>query len=219
MGFPVQEHPEFQGFDVAHADPLAPTEAIVSGTAAVLARRYAGALYALADERKDVDSVAADMRILKTLERESSEFSVLAHNPRLPRAALVKAVRQVAAAAKFSFLTSNFLGLLAQGRRLSLLPAICEQFLAELASRRGEFTAEVRTARPLSHTQEEQLATSLRTLAGGRVHLSVKEDKSLLGGIVVRMGSRLIDTSVRGKLERLSRVLKSQSMNLQKGAA
>ena len=182
---------------------------IIAGDAAVLARRYASALYDLADEQKQLDAVAGDLRNLRTLGHECAEFSAAAQNPRLKRSDLEKAMKQVSITAGLNALTANFLGLLAKNRRLDLLPAMVDGFLAELAQRRGEFSADVRAAQALTPAQQEALAAQLRNLAGGKVHMSVREDKSLLGGLVVKMGSRLIDASVKGKLERLERQLKS----------
>jgi F-type H+-transporting ATPase subunit delta len=183
----------------------------VAGDSAVLARRYAGALYDLAGEEKALDAVAEDLRGLKTLLRESAEMRSLAAHPRYTRAQLVGAVQKISAAAKFQTLTANFLAIVAQNRRLPELGAICDAFLEELASRRGEFTATVRVAQKLAPAQEEQLAQQLRALAGGKVHMTIAEDKSLLGGLVVKLGSRLIDASLKNKLARLERRLKSQT--------
>ncbi len=192
---------------------------IIAGDAAVLARRYGGALYDLAEEQKQLDAVAADLRALRNLQDESAEFRIVANHPRLTRAQLVQAMQQVSAAAKFNNLTGKFLTLVAQNRRLPELGGMIDGFLARLAAERGEHTADVRTAKPLSAAQQEQLAAKLRELAGGKVHLSVREDASLLGGITVKLGSRLIDASVKSKLARLERQLKSQQFNTQKGAA
>ena len=192
---------------------------IIAGDAAILARRYAGALYTLAEEEKQLDAVATDLRSLKVIEQGSSEFRSIAHHPRLTRAQLIKAMEQVSKAAKFNNLTSNFLALVAQNRRLSELRPMIDVFLMELAARRGEYTADVRTARALSGVQQEQLAVKLRELAGGKVHLAISEDKSLIGGIIVKLGSHLIDASISSKLARLERQLKSPSFDMQKGAA
>ncbi|MFY9287167.1 MAG: F0F1 ATP synthase subunit delta [Alphaproteobacteria bacterium] len=194
------------------------TTQIIAGDAAILARRYAGALYELADEQKQLDAVASDLRALRNLQQESTEFRAIAAHPRLTRAQLVKAMRQVAETAKLNKLTANFLMAVAQKRRLPELPAMIDNFLSELATRRGEYSAEVRSATPLSAAQQELLAGNLRELAGGKVHITVREDASLLGGLVVKLGSRLIDASVKAKLARLERQLKSQS-HTQKGAA
>jgi F-type H+-transporting ATPase subunit delta len=185
----------------------------------VIARRYAGALYELAHEQKQLDAVAADLHALKGLYSESADFRNFATNPNFTRAELVKAARQIAEKSGFSSLTANFLALAAQNRRLPQLIGICDAFLAELAARRGEFTAEVRTAQTLTPQQQEQLAAQLHNLAGGKVHMIVAEDKSLLGGLVVKIGSRLIDVSIKSKLARLERQLKSQSLNALEGAA
>jgi len=184
---------------------------IIAGAPAVLARRYAGALYELAAEQKALDAVAEDLRTLRSLARDSAAFHALAGNPNLNRKQRIEAVRNVAAQAKWQALTVHFLALIAQNRRLSLLGPICDMFLDELAARRGEFTAEVRTAAALTPAQEERLAEQLRALAGGKVHTSITEDKSLLGGMVVKLGSKLIDASVKSKLARMERRLKSQT--------
>jgi F-type H+-transporting ATPase subunit delta len=193
--------------------------AISSGDGAILAKRYAGALYDLADEQKQLDAVAADLRMLYSLHNSSAEFRYISSQPRLSRAQLFKAMQAISTSAKLNGLTANFLSLLAQNRRLSELSAMVDAFLDELATRRGEFTADVRSAKALSSVQQEKLAANLRDMAGGKVHLMLREDASLLGGLTVKLGSRLIDASVKTKLARLERQLKSQPINTQKGAA
>ncbi len=195
-----------------HAD-----QPIVSGDMATVARRYAKTLFELAGEQKQLDAVAEDLRGLKMLERESPEFHAIAHNPRLSRTQLIKAAQQIALAAKLNPLTGNFLALLAQSRRLPQLGATIDAFLNELAAQRGEFSAEITAAEPLTQAQQEQLAAQLQKLTGGKVHMRVSEDKSLLGGFVVKLGSRMIDLSVKSKLARLERQLKSPS-NILEGA-
>ncbi len=194
---------------------------IVAGEAAVLARRYADALYELAEDGKQLDAVAADMRTLRGLLHDSAEFRQIAHHPRLSGADLARTVDKLAAAAKLQDMTARFLGRVAQNRRMSYLGAMIGAFLARLAAARGESEAEVVTARPLTPAQQEQLASRLRELAGGKVNLSIREDRSVLGGLVVKLGSRMIDASLKGKLERLKRQMESQPVNVdsQQGAA
>ncbi len=182
---------------------------IVSGDAAILARRYGGSLYELAEEQNQIDSVTADLRLLKNLVAESREFQTIANHPRLTRTQLVTAAKSIAASAKLGKLTGNFLALVAQNRRLDILGAVIESFLAELAARRGEHTAEVYAAFPLTPTQQEQISARLRQIAGGEVHLSLHEDKSLIGGFKARIGSRLIDASIKSRLDRLERHMKA----------
>jgi len=194
-------------------------QTIVAGEMATVVRRYAHALYELAAEQKQLDAVTGDLRALEKLAQESAEFRAVAQNPRLRRAQLVNAVRKIAEFAGFHALSGNFLALVAQNRRLPQLRPMIRAFFAELAEKRGEFTAEVTSATALSASQKERLAAQLHALAGGKVHMTVAEDKSLLGGLVVKLGSRLIDASVKNKLARLERQLKAPSLTRLKGAA
>ena len=191
----------------------------LTGDAAVLARRYAGALYDLAQEQKQLDAIAADMRFIHQLTGDSAEFMTLANHPRITPNQRMAAVQTLSASAKFGSLTTNFLGLLARNQRLGLIRNITSSFLDRLAAERGEFTAEVTSARTLTAAQQEQLAARLHQWAGGNVHLSMRQDPALLGGLVIKMGSKVIDASVRNILERLERQLTSEQTIVQKGAA
>jgi F-type H+-transporting ATPase subunit delta len=177
----------------------------------MLARRYAGALFELADEQGQLDVIAADLRLVKILTSESAEFRQITSHPRLKRSDLIDAMQQVAKTGKLHALTTNFLKLVAQGRRLNQLSAIVDAFLKQLADQRGELAADVHVAHPLTEAQREKLAAQLKQLASSnKVQLTVTEDPSLLGGMTVKLGSHLIDASVKTKLARLERQLKSQ---------
>ncbi|MGE3622743.1 MAG: ATP synthase F1 subunit delta [Bdellovibrionales bacterium] len=190
--------------------PQAETSQAASGSHA-LARRYGGALFDLAEEGNQLDAVAGDLRTVKALIEESAEFRYIANHPRLARAELIGTMRDLAARLNFNKLTANFLALVAQSRRLSCLGAMADAFLAQLASRRGELTADIRTARALTDAQRDRLAAQLRELAGGgKIQMVVREDPGLLGGMTVKLGPHLIDASVKTKLARLERQLKSQ---------
>jgi F-type H+-transporting ATPase subunit delta len=202
-----------------NTEPPTANQPIVAGEMAVLARRYAGALYDLAEAQKQLDVVASDLRTLRTLTHENAEFRLLIRNPHIARSHLVNAVQLIAATARWSQLTSNFVALVAQNRRLQQLSYICDAFLAQLAARRGEYMVDVRAAHVLTSSQQEQLSAQLRVLTGGHVHMTIVEDKSLLGGITVKIGSRLIDASIKSKLAKLERQLKAQSLNVREGAA
>ena len=191
----------------------------LTGTAASLARRYSEALYDLAQEQKQMDAVSADINLLHQIAQNSAEFVMIASNPRLTPAQRLSAVQAMAAAARFNAITVNFLGLLARNQRLDLAGAMAAAFIAKLTAARGEFTAEVISAKPLSSQQQERLAGKLGQMAGGEVHLSLKHDAALLGGFVVKMGSKVIDASTRSALERLERQLKSEQAITHKGAA
>lgn len=173
-----------------------------------LAERYAAALFELAEERRLLDAVAADLRNLRQLIDESADLRRLIRSPVLGRAALGKAVAALAARAEFQPITANFLGLLARNRRLFALPDMITGFLAELARRRGEVTAEVTAAQALSSAQQEALGTQLRAAVGQKVAVDIRIDPSLLGGLMVKLGSRMVDASLKSKLHRLQLAMK-----------
>jgi F-type H+-transporting ATPase subunit delta len=181
----------------------------VAGDEAILARRYVDALYALADHEDLVDVVATDLRGLRRLWDESAEWRFIAEDPRLSGEEVLHAVDQVVRISDLDDLTANFLSVVAQKHRLSLLPLIIEAFLDETATRRGEFRADVRTARALSGAQRDALTSSLNAIAGGKVHMTIVEDAALLGGMTVKLGSKFIDASVKSRLEKLERTLKA----------
>jgi len=173
-----------------------------------LALRYATALYDLADERAALDLVADDLRSLRTLIAESADLRRMILSPVIGRADQGKAIAVLAERAALQPLTRNFLGLLARNRRLFALPAMIERFLAALAFRRGEVTAEVAAAQALSPAQRDRLGEQLRRAVGQKVSVELSVDPSLLGGLVVKIGSRMVDASLKGKLRRLEMVMK-----------
>ncbi|MDR3424277.1 MAG: ATP synthase F1 subunit delta [Alphaproteobacteria bacterium] len=180
----------------------------VAGEHAILARRYAKALFALAEQDKAVDAVAADMLALRHLWDESPEWRLVASDPRFGIEMVGRAVAQVAKITGVNKLTANFLAIVAQNRRLSLLPIMVKDFFEEADARRGLFRAAVRTARSLSEAQMASLSASLSAVVGGKIRLSVVEDASIIGGLTVKLGSQFIDASVKTKLDHLERTLK-----------
>lgn len=173
-----------------------------------LADRYAAALFDLADEQKALDAVAADLQTLRAMLRESADLRRLIRSPVLSRADQGKAVLAIAEQAAVSQLTRNFLGLLAQNRRLFALLEMIGSFLARLAARRGEVTAQVVAAQPLSEQQREAVNEQLRRAVGRKVAVDIQVDPSLLGGLVIKVGSRMVDASLRSKLHRLQLAMK-----------
>lgn len=174
-----------------------------SAAASGLATRYATAIFELADQHGELDAVASDLESLRRMFAESQDLQRLAVNPSLSRDEEEKAVAALADAASFSTLTRNFLGVLASHRRLASLDSIAQAFAARLAERRGELQAQVVTASPLREKDLAALESSLASYAGKKVNLDVAVDPSLLGGLVVTLGSRMIDASLKSKLKGL----------------
>jgi F-type H+-transporting ATPase subunit delta len=174
-----------------------------------LAERYAAALFELADERRTLDEAAADLRQLRGMLASSGDFLRLIRSPVLSRGEQAKAIGVLAERAEMSPLVRDFLAVIARNRRLFAIPAIIEAFLHKLAARRGEVNAQVTTARPLSETQLATLNEQLRRSIGSRVSVDVRVDPELIGGMIVRVGSRMVDASVKSKLQRLQLAMKS----------
>lgn len=174
-----------------------------------VAGRYASALFDLADGSKSLDQVAQDLGSLRKMVAESADLARLIASPVIPRALQGKALLAVLDAAGMSGLTRNFVGTVAANGRARDLPAMASAFLAELAARRGETTATVTSAVPLSPAQLQQLSDSLRAvLASNKVSIDARVEPDILGGLVVKVGSRLFDSSVRSKLQRLQLAMK-----------
>lgn len=179
-----------------------------SETIGVIAERYATALFELAEGQNALDLVASDLKSLKAMIRDSADFCRLLDSPVLTRAEQGKAVQALASAAKFNTLTANFLGLAATNRRLSSLPGMIECYLGLLAAKNGEIAAKVSSAVALSKGQIAALEASLKTAFGGNVAIDVAVDPSLLGGLVVKVGSRMVDSSLKTKLQHLKLAMK-----------
>ena len=140
---------------------------------------------------------------------QSGDLVRLMRSPVLSREAQAKAVAAVAERAELSGLTSDFLAVVARNRRLFAMPAMIAAYLAKLAERRGEVTAEVTVAQPLDAAREAALTEQLRRAVGARVAVELKVDPGLLGGMIVKVGSRMVDASLGSRLQRLRLAMKA----------
>src|SRR6185437_13498420 len=197
--------PPLPGAQIEDRLPLAAESTGISG----LAERYAAALFELADERHALDEAAGDLRELRAMLQASPDLARLVRSPVLSRAEQGKAIGALAEQAGLSPLTSDFLAVVARNRRLFAAPAMIEAYLARLAERRGEVTAEVTAAQPLTDAQNNALTEQLRRVVGGRVAVDLRIDPSLIGGMVVKIGSRMVDGSLRSKLQRMRLALRA----------
>jgi F-type H+-transporting ATPase subunit delta len=174
-----------------------------------VAGRYASALFELADNAKSLDQVAQDLDTFKKLLAESTDLRRLVISPVIGRALQGKALLAVLDAAGIQGLTRKFVGLVIANGRARDLPAMAAAYLAELARHRGETSAAVTSAVPLTPQQLQQLSETLRSVLGGaKVSIDAHVDPDILGGLVVKVGSRLFDSSIRSKLQRLQLAMK-----------
>jgi len=181
---------------------------ISGGIQASLSGRYALALFALASEKKQLEAVGASLAAVKQALAESAEFSALTTSPLIGRDEAVKAVAAAARAMKLDPVTANFLGVLAKNRRLSQLGNVIRAFDTLAARHRGEISAEVTSAHPLDDKQVEAIRKNLRTRMGTDIAVDLKIDPAVLGGLVVKIGSRMIDGSIRTKLNMLAQAMR-----------
>ena len=174
-----------------------------------LAGRYAGALYELAVEAKATEAVLSDLTGLKSLMSENDELNSVIESPVYSRTEQAKAVMAVMEKAGANSLTIKFIGVVADNGRLFALKQIIQAFAEEVARRNGQISAEVISAISLDSQRQKVVEDTVAKLAGSKnISLEMKVDSSLLGGLVVRIGSRLFDTSVKTKLNRLEAAMK-----------
>ncbi len=173
-----------------------------------LAGRYAAALYDIAETAGTLDAVANDLRALRAMITESADLRRLIASPVLDRADQAKAMRALLERGGANDLTLRFVGVVTDNRRLFALPQIIEAYLRRLAERRGEVVAHVASAKALSPAQVERVTETLRRGLGSKVVVDLAVDPGLIGGLVVRVGSKLVDDSLRSKLLRLQLAMK-----------
>ncbi len=179
-----------------------------SATATGLAQRYATALLDLARDEGKLDAVAGDLGGLVGLLDESQDLRRLVESPVLSRDEQGRAILAVAEKAGVEPLTAKFLGLLASRRRLFALPGIAKAYALMLAHERGEVAAEVVSAVPLGEAELEALKKAIAGHVGQSVKVETRVDPALLGGVVVRVGSRMLDASIRTKLQHLEQSMR-----------
>lgn len=173
-----------------------------------IAARYATALFELAKEDKGLKALEADADALAAALAVSPDLSAMIASPVVSREDQAAAIAAIAKKMKLSALTANTLALMASKRRLFVLPQLVADVLARIAADRGEVTAEVTSAAALSDAQTKALAATLKARVGKDVKLKVAVDETLIGGLVVKLGSTMIDTSVKARLAALQNAMK-----------
>ena len=184
--------------------PVADTSQLISG----VAERYASSLFELALDAGSVEAVGADLNRVQTLIDGSDDLKRLIVSPVFSADDQFKAISAVSEKAGISGLVGNFLKVVARNRRLFALPGMIKAFRLIAARHRGEISADVTSAHALTAAQETELKATLKSVTGKDVAVNVTVDPSILGGLIVKVGSRQIDTSLRTKLSTLKLALK-----------
>lgn len=191
------------GQDIGRVD-VSETAGISTGIAA----RYATAVFDLAKEGKDIKALETDVAALQAAIADSADFTTLLTSPLYNRDEQGAAVTAIAKKMGLSVTVSNVLSLLVAKRRLFVLPHMLAVLQDRLADERGEMTAEVTTAKSLTKAQSDKLAKTLSGQVGKTVTIKQTVDESIIGGLIVKMGSRMIDTSIAAKLNALQNTMK-----------
>ena len=173
-----------------------------------IAARYATALFDLAKEDGAIASLASDVAALEAALADSADLRDLISSPIYGRDVAAAAIGKVADAMGLNAMTGNTLRLMAQKRRLFVLPALLSALRARIAAHNGEVSAEVVSAKPLTKAQSDKLSKVLKAATGHEVILKSTVDESLIGGLVVKVGSTMIDTSIKAKLNALQNTMK-----------
>ncbi len=173
-----------------------------------IAERYAAAVFEIAQENNALSELESSLDGLGAALAESAELRDLIHSPLISRDEQGAAIVAVAKKMGVQDVLVNVLGLMAQKRRLFVLPQLIEHLQAMIAENKGEVTAEVTTAKALTKTQSDKLAKTLAARVGKDVKINATVDESLVGGLVVKVGSKMIDTSIRSKLASLQNAMK-----------
>lgn len=177
----------------------------------VVLTRYAGALIDLAEKAKSVSKVQKDLRDIEAMIAGSPELGRVISSPLISQQKQEKVMTDIAAKAKLQKLTKNFLGVLVQNRRLNALVGVIKVYNKLVSARSGEVSVRVQTAQKLTATQEKDFQKKISSAIGSDVLVETVVAPEILGGMIVTVGSYMIDDSVRRKLERLSSALKKGS--------
>ena len=183
---------------------MATTDQTVSGVPG----RYASALFELSSEEKATDEVSRQLHIFQTAIEQSEDLARLVRSPVFSSEDQLGAIAAVAGQLGITGATLNFLKLAAKNRRLSAVPDMIKAYDTLLASSKGEIAGEVTSAEPLSAQQLDDLKAALKSSLGRDVALSTRVDSSILGGLIVKVGSRMMDNSLKTKLQTLKIAMK-----------
>ena len=170
--------------------------------------RYATALFELARDEKSVDAVRADLDKFEAMLNESADLTRLVRSPVFSADAQTKALNAVLDKAGISGTSAKFLKVLTANRRLFAVTDVIRAFRALVAQFKGEATAEVTVAEKLSDKNLDTLKAALKSVTGKDVMLNVKVDPTIIGGLIVKVGSRMVDSSVRTKLNSIKHAMK-----------
>ena len=172
-------------------------------TGNLIADRYAHALYELSSEKKCVDDVLSDLQILKKYINQNKDFKLLIRSPLIASSAKLLIVEKLLSAHSTNILTITFLKVISNNKRFASLPFIISRFVSINFEKRGEVLADITSADELSDKEKNRIKDKLRSILGEKLSLNYKVDNKILGGLIVKIGSKMIDSSLASKINKL----------------
>ena len=170
--------------------------------------RYASALYDLAAEKKLVDPVVEDLSNLKNILKDNKELSLVVKSPLITSADKLNIFESLLKKINANELTSTFLKVIEKNKRFSNLASIITQFMNINSQKRGDVLADITSADELNDDQKNNITNQLKSILGDKLSLSFDVDKSIMGGLIVKVGSKMIDTSLANKINKLKIAMK-----------
>jgi F-type H+-transporting ATPase subunit delta len=174
----------------------------------LISDRYASALYDLATENKVVDFVLENLNSLKSIMNENKELQLVVKSPLILSSDKLEIILKLMSEKNFNKLSITFLKVISKNKRFSSLPSIILQFININAQKRGDILADVTSADDLTDHQQEDIKGQLRTILGEKLSLNFNVDKNIIGGLIVKVGSKMIDTSLANKINKLKIAMK-----------
>tara|TARA_B100000579_G_C22453539_1_gene675427 strand:+ start:148 stop:705 length:558 start_codon:yes stop_codon:yes gene_type:complete len=174
----------------------------------LISDRYASALYELATEKKVVDPVLNDLLNLKTILKENKELSLVIKSPLISSPDKLNIFNSLLEKIKANELTNTFLKVIEQNKRFSNLVSIISQFININSHKRGDVLADITSANELNDDQKTNITNQLKSILGDKLSLNFDVDKNIMGGLIIKVGSKMIDTSLSNKINKLKIAMK-----------
>jgi len=179
---------------------------LISGD--LISDRYASALYELALENKAVDLVFKDLSLIKEILNNNKDMQLVVKSPLISSNDKLEIILKLISSQKINNLSSTFLKVISKNKRFANLSNIISQFININATKRGDILADITSADKLSDSQQSNIKEQLSSILGDKLSLNFKVDKKIIGGLIVKVGSKMIDTSVANKISKLKIAMK-----------
>ena len=174
----------------------------------IISDRYGSALYDLASEKKCIDEILNDLDVIEKVMKESSELRHVIKSPLVNSEEKLNILLKIFAGSSFNNLTTTFLKVLDNNKRISNILSIILQFKKINSEKRGDIAANVTSANELSEDEKNNITNQLKNTLGQKLSLNFDVDKSIIGGLIVKVGSKMIDTSLANKINKLKIAMK-----------